>query len=105
MATDFNYTVSDNTPPTYLSLEWAAGQPITDLLPSRYERSTTAIVPYVPTRTRYNPPPTASGAILLIGGLAVLALALSHIGGGTHAQAVAWAFVVAAVLAALRKWA
>jgi hypothetical protein len=79
--------------------------PITDLLPVRYERSTTAIVPYAPARARYSPPPTASGAILLIVGLAVLVFALSRIYFGTELQTVAWAFVVAGVLAALRKWA
>jgi hypothetical protein len=66
---------------------------------------TTALTPIA--RPHYAPPPTASGAILLIGGLLVLFLALTHICliGATEPQTVAWACIVAGVLAALRKWA
>jgi hypothetical protein len=81
--------------------------PITDLLPPRYERSTALVRVQPIVRPRYTPPPTVSGAILLIGFLAVLFLALTHICliGATEPQAVAWACIVAGVLAALRKWA
>ena len=72
-----------------------------------YERSTsvptTPLVPIVERRTE--PPPSVSGLVLLIGSLLALALALAHIGSATEVQAVAWAFVVAAVIAGLRKWA
>ena len=71
-----------------------------------YERSTSApTTPLVPATRRVETPPSLSGAFLLIGGLLVLAIALAYVGSGTELQAVAWAFVVAGVIAALRKWA
>ena len=71
-----------------------------------YERSTTApTTPLNPPHVRIELPPSLSGAFLLIGSFAVFALAWSHIFSGNEAQAVAWAFVVAGVIAALRKWA
>lgn len=68
-----------------------------------YERSTST-----PTTALARPvelPVALSGIVLLIGGLLALALALAYVGSGTQAQAVAWAFFVAGVIAALRKWA
>ena len=80
-----------------------------------YERSTaqtTRIAPVVVPADRPSiserweaRPKEASELIVFIGGLLALAVALAHIGSATQAQAVAWAFVVAAVLAALDKWA
>lgn len=71
-----------------------------------YERSTsTPTVPLVPATRRVEMPPSLSGAFLLIGGLLALFIALAYVGSGTELQAVAWAFVVAGVIAALRKWA
>ncbi len=49
--------------------------------------------------------PEEAEVVVLIGSLLALGFALSHIGSATQAEAVAWAFVVAAVFAALRKWA
>lgn len=75
----------------------------TDLLPVRYERSTFEIVTVRPVRSEHRS--NIAGAILLIGGLVALGIALAHIGSATDEQAVAWAFVVAAVIAALDRWA
>lgn len=72
------------------------------LLPERYERSTFTLETIKVDSHR---PAFVSGLLLLVGGLAALAFALMHIGSSTTPQAVAWAFVVAAVLAALRRWA
>ena len=68
-----------------------------------YERSTTA--PTTPLVTPAERPASLSGLVLLIGGLLALGAALTYIGGASQAQAVAWAFVVAGVLAALDRWA
>jgi hypothetical protein len=71
-----------------------------------YERSTS-----VPTKPLARPVQLRearaglSGLVVLIGGLLALLLALTYVSYGTEAQAVAWAFFVAGVLAALRKWA
>lgn len=80
-----------------------------------YERSTaqtTRIAPVVVPADRPSigdrweaRPKEVSELIVLIGGLLALAIALAHIGSATQAQAVAWAFVVTGVLAALRRWA
>ncbi len=77
--------------------------------------ATERIIPQEPYRTDAAPAiriaarpsfrPSISGLLLLIGGLAALGVALAHIGGATQVQAIAWAFVVAAVLAGLRRWA
>ncbi len=75
----------------------------TNLLPVRYERSTYEIVPVKPARSTRRA--DVSGAILLIGGLVALGIALAHIGSATTEQAIAWAFVVAAVIAGLDRWA
>jgi hypothetical protein len=74
---------------------------------ARYEGATFQLAPLVKRIPHYAPPPTASGAILLIGFLAVLGVALTHICliGATEPQAVAWACIVGGVGAALRKWA
>lgn len=64
-----------------------------------------ASVPTTPLVRRVELPAALSGIILLIGGLLALALALAYVGSGTQVQAVAWAFFVAGVIAALRKWA
>ncbi len=68
-----------------------------------YERSTS--VPTTPLVTPVERPASVSGLVLLIGGLLALGLALTYISTATDAQAVAWAFVVAGVLAALDRWA
>lgn len=71
-----------------------------------YERSTS--VPTTPLERpvdRWIAPAWLSGLALLIGSLLALAVALSFVPFGTHGQAVAWAFAVAGVIAALRKWA
>ena len=68
-----------------------------------YERSTS--VPTTPLVRPAAMPAGVSGLILLIGGLLALGLALTYISGATQAQAVAWAFVVAGVIGALRRWA
>ncbi len=68
-----------------------------------YERSPAPLVPIEARRIEL--PASLSGLILIVGGLLVLGFALSHISTATQAEAVAWAFVVAAVFAALRKWA
>ncbi len=68
-----------------------------------YERSTAPLVPIEAQRIEL--PASLSGLFLIVGGLLALGFALAHIGAATQAEAVAWAFVVAAVFAALRKWA
>lgn len=72
----------------------------TDRLPPHYKRSTFEIEPIRSLRRS-----DFAGATLLIGGLIALGIALTHIGTGTQIQAVAWAFVVAAVIATLDRWA
>ena len=68
-----------------------------------YERSTTA--PTTPLVTPVERRASISGLVLLIGSLLALGVALAYISDATQVQAVAWAFVVAAVIAGLRKWA
>ena len=71
-----------------------------------YERSTSVpTTPLAPIARHVEPPASLSGAILLIGGLLAIFIALAYVSSGTQVQAVAWAFVVAGVIAALRKWA
>ncbi len=68
-----------------------------------YERSTR--VPTTPLVTPVERRESLSGLVLLIGSLLALGVALAYISDATQVQAVAWAFVVAGVIAALRKWA
>lgn len=72
----------------------------TDIVPVRYEHSTFDLAPIKDVT-----PQRRSGLPLLIGGLLAIGYALAHLGNATQAESVAWAFVVAAIIAALNKWA